>query len=194
MRPSSRRPRPSLPRCGRSSKGYSRRAMRVVFIGLGQEQLGISMLSAVLRRAGHETALAFNPALFHDHYYFDVPVLRDVFDRTARVVDEAVALKPDLLAFSVLTPTYPWCLDVARQVKARTGCPVIFGGVHPSAVPEVCLENDCVDYVCIGEGEQAMVQLCAQLDAGGVHRPNQPIANLAWKDARGELVRGPNAP
>jgi radical SAM superfamily enzyme YgiQ (UPF0313 family) len=168
--------------------------MRVVFVGLGQEQLGISMLSAVLRRAGHETALAFNPALFHDYYYFDVPVLRDVFDRTTRVVEEAVALKPDLLAFSVLTPTYQWCLDVARQVKARTGCPVIFGGVHPSAVPEICLENDAVDYVCVGEGEAAIVSLCEVLDPGGVHRPAQPIANLWWKDARGELVKGPNAP
>jgi radical SAM superfamily enzyme YgiQ (UPF0313 family) len=168
--------------------------MRVVFVGLAQEQLGISILSAVLRREGHETALAFNPALFHDYYYFDVPVLRDVFDRTARVVEEAVALKPDLLAFSVLTPTYQWCLEVARRVKARTGCPVIFGGVHPSAVPEVCLENDAVDFVCVGEGEAALVELCAVLDGGKVRRPPQPVANLWWKDDAGQLIRGPNAP
>jgi anaerobic magnesium-protoporphyrin IX monomethyl ester cyclase len=167
-------------------------AMRVVFVALGQEQLGISMLSAVLRRAGHETALAFTPALFHDRYYFDVPVLRDVFDRTARVIDEAVALKPDLLAFSVLTPTYKWCLSVARQVKARAGCPVIFGGVHPSAVPEVCLENDAVDFACVGEGEHAMVALCEELSRE-VRRPARPIPNLWWKDATGAVVRGPNA-
>jgi radical SAM superfamily enzyme YgiQ (UPF0313 family) len=166
--------------------------MRVVFVALGQEQLGISMLSAVLRRAGHETALAFNPALFHDRYYFDVPGLRDVFDRTSRVVEEAIALKPDLLAFSVLTPTYQWCLEVARRVKAKTGCPVIFGGVHPSAVPEVCLENDEVDYVCVGEGEHAMVALCEALDRKN-ERPARAIPNLWWRDARGEIVRGPNA-
>jgi anaerobic magnesium-protoporphyrin IX monomethyl ester cyclase len=166
--------------------------MRVVFVALGQEQLGISILSSVLRRAGHETALVFNPALFHDRYYFDVPVLRDVFDRTARVIDEAAALRPDLLAFSVLTPTYQWCLDVARRVKARVGCPVIFGGVHPSAVPEVCLENDAVDFVCVGEGEHAVVELCEQLDRGR-RRPAHPIANIWWKDGRGETVRGPNA-
>lgn len=166
--------------------------MRVVFVALGQEQLGISMLSAVVRRAGHETALAFNPALFHDRYYFDVPVLRDVFDRTARMIEEAVLLEPDLLAFSVLTPTYQWCLEVAQKVKARTGCAVVFGGVHPSAVPEVCLENDAVDYVCVGEGEHALVELCEQLDRKR-HRPAQPIPNLWWKDEKGEIVRGPNA-
>lgn len=151
------------------------------------------MLSAVLRRAGHETALVFNPALFNDRYYFDVPVLRDVFDRTARVVEEAVALEPDLLAFSVLTPTYQWCLNVAAQVKARTGCPVIFGGVHPSAVPEVCLENDTVDFVCVGEGERAIVDLCESLDRGQ-RRPPRPIPNLWWRDARGQLVHGETAP
>lgn len=166
--------------------------MRIVFVALGQEQLGISMLSAVLRRAGHETALAFNPALFHDRYYFDVPFLGDVFDRTARVVEEAVLLEPDLLAFSVLTPTYTWCLEVARQVKARTGCQVIFGGVHPSAVPEVCLENSEVDFVCVGEGEHAVVELCESLDRGQ-ERPARPIPNLRWKDARGEIVAGPSA-
>ncbi|MFT3769676.1 MAG: radical SAM protein [Minicystis sp.] len=166
--------------------------MKVVFVALGQEQLGISILSAVLRRAGHETSLVFDPALFHDRYYFDIPILRDIFDRDDAVVDEIVAEKPDLLAFSVLTFTYTWALDIARRAKERLGVPVIFGGVHPSAVPEVCLENDCVDYVCVGEGEDAIVRLCDELGRG-VHRPAAPIPNLWWRDERGATVRGPNA-
>lgn len=166
--------------------------MKVVFVALGQEQLGISILSAVLRRAGHDTALVFDPALFHDRYYFDVPFLRDVFDCDDAVVDAIVAEEPDLVAFSVLTFTYTWAVDIARRAKARLGVPVIFGGVHPSAVPEVCLENDCVDYVCVGEGEEAMVRLCDELGPG-LHRPAAPIPNLWWRDARNEIVRGPNA-
>lgn len=166
--------------------------MRVVFVALGQEQLGISMLSAVLRHAGHETALAFNPALFGDRYYFDVPVLRDIFDRTEQMIEEAVLLEPDLLAFSVLTPTYQWCLEVAARVKKRTGCAVIFGGVHPSAAPDVCLENDAVDYVCVGEGEHALVELCEHLDRKR-HRPMRPIPNIWWRDEKGAIVAGPNA-
>jgi hypothetical protein len=65
--------------------------------------------------------------------------------------------------------------------------------VHPSAVPEVCLENEAVDYVCVGEGERAIVELCDALDRGR-HRPARPIPNLWWKDERGAIVRGPNAP
>jgi radical SAM superfamily enzyme YgiQ (UPF0313 family) len=155
--------------------------VKVTFVALGAEQLGVSLLSAVLRRAGHDTSLVFNPALFADRYYMDVPVLGRIFDQTRRVIDEAVAEHPDLLAFSVLTPLYPWCLEVARRVKARTGVPVVFGGVHPSAAPEVCLENDCVDFVCVGEGEQAILELCDAL-AGGRRRSAVPIANLWWRD------------
>src|SRR5438128_104846 len=163
--------------------------MKIVFVALGQEQLGISILSAVLRRAGHETRLVFDPALFHDRYYFEVPILRDIFNRDHDTVKRIVAEAPDLLAFSVLTLTYDWAIDIARRVKELTGVPVIFGGVHPSGVPEVCLENDCVDYVCVGEGEEAIVRLCDAL-AGGSSRPATPIPNLWWRDGD-RIVRGP---
>ncbi|MFO0598883.1 MAG: radical SAM protein [Myxococcaceae bacterium] len=166
--------------------------MRVAFVALGQEQLGTSMLSAVLREAGHETALVFTPALFNDRYYFDVPVLKDVFSRDDLLVDELAAADPDLIAFSVLTPTYQWSLELARKARARLGVPVIFGGVHPSAVPEVCLENECVDFVCVGEGEAALVSLCEALERGE-RRPARPIPNLWWRGDGGALVKGPNA-
>ncbi len=166
--------------------------MKVTFVALGQEQLAISLLSSVLKREGHETSLVYNPALFDDRYYLDMPRLGRFFDRFDAIVDDIVAEQPDLLAFSVITPTYQWFLAVARAVKERYDVPVIFGGVHPSAVPEICLENDVVDYVCIGEGEDALVQLCEVLPTSG-HRPVKEIANLAWIDG-GRLVRGPSSP
>ena len=74
--------------------------MRIVFVALAQEQLGLSALSGVLRRAGHETALVFSPALFNDRYYFDVPVLRDLFNRDDLLPDEIALAEPDLIAFA----------------------------------------------------------------------------------------------
>ncbi|MFT3711211.1 MAG: radical SAM protein [Archangium sp.] len=167
--------------------------MRVVFVAIGQEQLGISMLSAVLRANGHETSLVFSPALFNDRYYFDIPGLKDVFSRDHLLVDEIAAADPDLIAFSVLTPTYQWALDIARAARERCGVPVIFGGVHPSAVPEVCLENECVDFVCVGEGEFALLSLCEALERGE-RVPSTPIANLWWRDGNGGFVKGPRSP
>jgi anaerobic magnesium-protoporphyrin IX monomethyl ester cyclase len=166
--------------------------MRVTFAALGQELLAVGLLSSLLRQQGHETAIAFDPALFDDRQFLDVPTLARVFDRTDRVVEEVVASQPDLVAFSVLTPTYRWSLAIASQVKQRIDVPVIFGGVHPSAVPEICLENSCVDYVCVGEGELALTQLVSELPPVG-QRPSAPIPNLWWRDGE-ELVQGPAAP
>jgi radical SAM superfamily enzyme YgiQ (UPF0313 family) len=165
--------------------------VRVTFVGLGQEQLAISLLSAVLTREGHETALAYHPALFDDRYFLDLPRLASLYDRTDDLIDEIVEGAPDLLAFSVLTPGYRWCLDVAEAVKRRIDVPVIFGGVHPSAVPEVCLENPQVDFVCVGEGEVALVRLCEEL-AAGHRRPRAPIENIWWREGGG-IVSGPAA-
>lgn len=165
--------------------------MKVTFVSLGQEQLAISLLSAVLQGEGHETALAYHPGLFDDRYFLDVPRLAAWFDRTEDLVDEIVAGRPDLVAFSVLTPIYRWSLEVAAAVKRQLDVPVIFGGVHPSAVPEVCLENPQVDYVCVGEGEVALPRLCEAI-ADGRHRPGAPIENLRWWDGD-RLVVGPAA-
>lgn len=166
--------------------------MKVTFVSLGQEQLAIGLLSAVLRREGHETALVFNPALFDYDGFLDLPGVARRLDQTDRVIDEIVASEPDLVAFSVLSAAYRWSVDVAAAVKARIDVPVIFGGVHPSAVPEVCLSELAVDYVCVGEGEEAIVALCEALPEGG-GRPRTPIPNLWWVDG-GEIVRGPAAP
>lgn len=162
--------------------------MKVTFVGLGEEQLAIGLLSAILKREGHETALVFNPALGDDRSFLDLPKLARVFDRTDRVIDEVVATCPDLVAFSVLTPTYQWSLSVAAAVKRRMDVSTIFGGVHPSAVPEICLENSCVDYVCVGEGEFALAQLVEQLPAP-FDRPRAPIPNLWWRQGD-QLVQG----
>jgi hypothetical protein len=168
--------------------------MRVCFVGRSMEQLSISMLSAVLRRAGHETALVFDPAMFDDGHYWDIPGLKDFFSIRDTIVDAIVELKPDLLAFSVLSVEYPGFLETAREAKRRLGVPVIFGGVHASAVPEVCLENDCVDYVCVGEGEAAIVALADALEESGGLTPSEPLPNLCWRDGKGGIVRGPIAP
>ncbi len=61
--------------------------MKVVFVTLGQEQLGISILSVVLRRAGHETSLVFDLVLFHDRHCFDIPMLRDLFNRATLIYE-----------------------------------------------------------------------------------------------------------
>lgn len=164
--------------------------MRVVFLGIGAEQIGVELLSAVLKRAGHDVRLVFNPSLFDDRFQLRIPTLARRFDREAALVRDAIALAPDVVAMSVLSSTYQSGLAMATAIREGTGAKIIFGGVHPSAVPEVVIAEPAVDAVCVGEGDEAFPAMLAAWEAGN---PEDPIANMWFKRTNGDIVRGPQA-
>lgn len=165
--------------------------MKVTFVGLGCEQLSVSLLAAICRANGHEVGLAFSAALFDERYQLQIPGLARLFDDRAAVIDEIVRQQPDVLACSVLTNVYQWMLGVARDAKERVpGLTVVFGGVHPSAVPERVVRRSEVDYVCVGEGDLAFPRLLSELQRGG---PSAPIPNVRFLADDGAVVRGPQA-
>lgn len=159
--------------------------MKVAFIYKGAENLGIEYLSSALKQSGHSTHLVFDPALFSDKYYFDISFLNKFFDRRARLIAEIKIFKPDLVAFSVITDLYQWACDMARQIKESIDVPVVFGGIHPTSVPEACIKNDFIDYLIIGEGEAALVELASNLEN---KLPLNTISNL-WFKNNGEVIR-----
>ena len=99
--------------------------------------LGPAYIITYLRSQGHQVKLFFDSLLFNDENYN---------------VDKIEEYWPDVCMFSCLTATYKWALGIAKKVKERIGCKIIFGGVHPSTVPEVVRENEFIDEVCVGEG------------------------------------------
>lgn len=162
------------------------RAMRIVFLGVGAEQLPVEWLSAILKREGNEVGLAYHPSLFDDRFQLKIPALARLFDREQQLVDRAVAMRPDVIAMSVLTNTFQTGLAMARAIKDRTGAKVIFGGVHPSAVPDVVIAEDVVDAVCVGEGDVAFPAYLKALSSGD----ERPIPNLWFKAPDGRVVKG----
>ncbi len=165
--------------------------MKVTFVALGCEQLPVSLLAAIARREGHEVSLAFSASLFNDRYQFNVPFLARHLDDRAAMMESIRAQRPDVLACSVLTTVYPWMLEVAREAKQLfPALKVVFGGVHASAVPDVVMAEDVVDFVCVGEGDVAFPALLASLEQGG---PHTPIPNIRHRLGDGTVVRGPQA-
>lgn len=101
------------------------------------------------------------------------------------------ALQPDLIGFSVVTAHYQWALSFARKVKAELpNIPIIFGGKHPTLVPEVVIREDCVDFVCVGEGEEALAELLESLKNGD---SDFNIRNI-WYKKNGETHSNPVRP
>ena len=152
--------------------------MRIVFIYSGAEHLGIEYLSSALKAQGHEVSLLFDPAVFSGDTLVNIKALSRMFNVDREIVAKAIDLKPDLVGFSAYTGNYRWCLNIAREIKRASDIPIVFGGVHTTAVPERVLENDFVDFAVIGEGEDAILDLIKHLESGkgGVesllHTPN----------------------
>ncbi len=165
--------------------------MKIVFVFIGAESLAVEYLSAALRSAGHRTALVFDPALFDDKRYLTARPLAGFFSQGEAVVGRIISESPDLVAFSVLTNNFQWALNLARRVRERIASPIIFGGVHPSLLPERVLRHGCVDFACRGDGEETIVEAAECLRAG---HDLSGIAGLCARGADGAVRCNPLRP
>ncbi|MBF0331213.1 MAG: B12-binding domain-containing radical SAM protein [Candidatus Omnitrophica bacterium] len=159
--------------------------MNVVFIYPECENLGVAYLSACLKKAGHHVKLAFDPMLF-DSYYFRSNGLKKIFSFRSRVINEVLSAQYDLVCFSVFADHYGWACDIAAEIKNKNkNIRIIFGGVHPSSVPELVIQEPFVDYVCVGEGELPMVELADRLQQGA---DDTGILNI-WTKSNGRVIK-----
>ncbi|MBI4100145.1 B12-binding domain-containing radical SAM protein [Candidatus Microgenomates bacterium] len=156
--------------------------MKILFVYNGAENLGIEYLSSLLKSKGHKTYLLFDPAIFSGDQLIDNRFLSKIFTIDKKIINKAFRIKPDIIGFSVYTGNYNWCLKVAQNLKiALPKIPIIFGGVHATAVPEKVLLNDFIDYVAIGEGEGVLVNLLNHLEKKESPKYLAKIPNLGFR-------------
>jgi anaerobic magnesium-protoporphyrin IX monomethyl ester cyclase len=111
--------------------------------------------------------------------------------RVAVVTEEdpvAVAKEwqPGILAYSVWTGGQHYYYDINNRIRAEISAFSVFGGPHATFFPEM-VEEPGVDGVCVGEGEEAFVELANALD-NDAFDPN--MANW-WFNLDGEIIRNP---
>jgi radical SAM superfamily enzyme YgiQ (UPF0313 family) len=134
--------------------------MKIVFVHNIREHLGLEYLSAVLKRAGHQVSLEFEPGLFsrEDNAIY-LASLEDAFSFSEKILKKIEQTKPDLVAFSVYTTNYIWAKKMAHDIKERIDTKIIFGGIHSTMFPEKILKNLFIDFVIRGEAENTMLEL-----------------------------------
>lgn len=159
--------------------------MRVLFLYNEVESLGLQYLSAALRHAGHETALAFDPRLF-DFFRqeYNSRLLAKAFSFEDDLVERIVEWQPDVIGFQVLTANADWCAKYARRLrKLLPHATFVAGGYHATANPEQLLRTGLYDYVVRGEAEDALVRLVNSLADGEPDLATQNLAYLAADDS-----------
>jgi radical SAM superfamily enzyme YgiQ (UPF0313 family) len=130
--------------------------------------IGVRTLSAYLKSHGISTRMIFLPKQKSFYSREDFINYSDTaLDNLANIIKN-----DDLIGISVMTNYYDAVKDLTIRLKRKLPKKtVIWGGIHPTVMPDTCIE--IADYVCIGEGELPFLELCQNL-ADGISAENIP--------------------
>lgn len=147
------------------------------------ENAGIRYISAALQRAGIATHIIFLRDWRHNR--LEMPSEKEI----QLAMDIIREKEPDLIGLGFMSSLAPMAMEVSRRLKREfPGTPLVWGGIHPTSVPAECIE--LTDYVCVGEGEVAAIDLCNALANG---EDTTKIPNI-WANQNGQVHQNPPRP
>ena len=105
-----------------------------------------------------------------------------------RIKEFVLSLNPALVGISLMSVEYNYAKTLTEFIKKTLPIPVIWGGIHPTIAADDCLCS--CDYVCIGEGEKAMLDIAKAVSR---KKTLYDINNLAYVVDR-KVIRNPLNP
>ena len=112
--------------------------------------LGILSLATPLLRAGYQVRL------------IDSTITPNFRKRVMEELDDALCLAVSLVTGPMIRET----VEIAKESKRLyPDLPVVLGGWHPSLLPDQTLAAECVDVVCKGQGDEAIVEIVRRIEA-----------------------------
>lgn len=185
--------------------------MKILFLypnirGMYMLPPSIALLSAILKREGFEIDLFDSthwtmpgyeqfdsdktkeknlnvlPFDFEEHQvtHYDTDVFED-FEKKVQ------AFAPDLIAITATEDIFPVAISLLSRVR-KYKIPTLLGGVFATFAPELALSYPEIDMVCVGEGEECIVDLCHRISKG---QPYDDVTNLWLKKRDGSIIRNP---
>lgn len=115
--------------------------------------ISLALLGAVAEQKGHRVRI------------LDI----GLEEAPSQALENAVgSTKYDIAGLTCMSVEFLGGLNAARTIREQfPGTHVIFGGQHPTIMPEQVMKLDCVDSICIGEGEQVWADFLDRMAAGG---------------------------
>ncbi len=134
--------------------------------------LGIVLLGTILEKHGIDVDLIVGSA-------------EQDWDSVSEKMEQT---KPDILGISILTPIAGAGFEMARIAKeVLTNVFVVIGGPHATILPLDTIREEHVDAVCVGEGEETLIELISKLDN------LEDVKGIYYK-ADGEIKMNPRRP
>ncbi len=184
--------------------------IKVLFIypntyGMNMLPPAIAMFSAILKKNGHKSQI-FDTTYYSLDYGIDsdgskmerlnvVPYKMEEkgirlknSDWKADLQKQIKEFKPNLIAISSTEDMWELGIKVLNEMKdykKKNKIPVIAGGVFATFAPEICIKEELVDLVCVGEGENALIDLCDRIEK---KQDYTDVTNL-WVKVDGKVVK-----
>jgi len=176
--------------------------------GYGGVPNGIALLSACLKQAGFETkcfdtTFIKSPPLDHmarQKYggvvksdaskrwgKWDPELAEKIPDLFIQTIEE---FKPDLIAASLVEMDYVYGISLLEIIRKKINIPVIAGGIFSTLCPEIVINNPCIDAVCVGEGEDALVEFTECI----VNKKDYSTIKNLWVKKNGRVIKNPLRP
>lgn len=145
---------------------------------------GIAILSAVLKEAGHETDL-FDTTFYNiesdkieTSLQFKPTDLKKKIEKrevkflVSDFLNKISTFKPDLIAITCTSNSYLLLKNLMEKTISNINCPIIIGGPKATISPEELIREEFINMVCIGEGEEALVEVANNI------RDNKSLINI----------------
>lgn len=138
--------------------------------------LGLAYVGAALEKSDYQVEIL-------DNYHLKKPI--------EQVKLEIKGLEPEIVGITCGSVTYRRCIETAKAVKeVLPSCKVVVGGWQPTYMPESLLQHPEIDYLVMGEGERAMVELADNITKGEDKSAIAKISGIAYRH-KGKTVKTP---
>ena len=138
---------------------------------------GIRTISSVLKEKGHQVNTIFM-TLTEDYSKFYNPFELKQLSNLSK--------NSDLIGISSFVSTAPRAVQIIKYLEKKfPKTPIVWGGIHATISPQECIK-DC-DIVCVGEGEQAIIDLVKALEN---KKSIDNIKNL-WIKKQDKIIKNP---
>ena len=167
-----------------------KKGIKILFLypntfGMNMLPPAIALFSAILKKEGHQVKV-FDTTYYATDHGIDsdgskeqglnvVPYQSEMEKKGLRIKnsswkDDLKGLvndyRPDILFLSSTEDMWELGIRILEEIKdykIKNKIPVLAGGVFPTFAPEICIKYDLIDMLCVGEGENALVDLCKKI-------------------------------
>ena len=165
--------------------------MKTLIIDFNKDtsSIGVRLISAYLKKNGHDVSILFLPfGSYDESEKFETFTWKENEGAYNQIVKFVGEMKPEFITMSLMTHFFERARELTKILKREFNIPILWGGIHPSIDPEESIKY--ADMVCVGEGEEPLLELANKFDKGENYLDTKSI----WYKKDNKVIKNMVAP